>query len=136
MRFVLTRTDKTEKSTIGDLTLDSKHICYMLEPPEKTPKGKVIPVCIPVGLYQIQNTHSNRFNRTMPQLMNVPGRSGIRIHTGNSAVDTEGCLLPGFDKGPNYVGSSRRAVDEVYRLIAAGLQHDPDDVWIEVRNHV
>ena len=56
-------------------------------------KGKT---AIPYGIYRVAWTHSNRFKRSTLQLLGVPGFGGIRIHPGNDAEDTEGCLLPGL----------------------------------------
>ena len=54
--------------------------------------------CIPTGDYKLKWTLSNRFKRHMWQVMDVPGRAGIRIHSGNYAgdklSDSLGCPLP------------------------------------------
>lgn len=50
--------------------------------------------CIPPGEYELDFTMSTRFKRKMWQVMDVPGRGGIRIHAGNYLKDTEGCPLP------------------------------------------
>lgn len=58
-------------------------------------KGKS---CIPAGTYAMRFTMSNRFKVKMWEVCDVPGRAGIRIHSGNYAGDklssSEGCLLP------------------------------------------
>ena len=48
---------------------------------------------IPSGSYECVYTYSNRFKKMLPLLKGVPGFDGIRIHSGNSAKDTEGCIL-------------------------------------------
>lgn len=58
-------------------------------------KGKS---CIPAGVYPMRWSMSNRFKRMMWEVCDVPGRAGIRIHSGNYAGDkissSEGCILP------------------------------------------
>lgn len=80
---------------------------------------------IPKGTYNIKLTVSEKFkNRAwakpygglVPLLMDVPGYSGIRIHPGNTAADTEGCILPGQNLKPGKVLNStvtyRKLMDE------------------------
>ena len=51
---------------------------------------------IPCGSYECVYTYSNRFKKMLPLLLNVKGFEGIRIHSGNSAKDTLGCILVGL----------------------------------------
>ena len=48
---------------------------------------------IPCGRYELRNTLSPRFKKILPLVMNVPGRSGIRIHTGSKPEHSQGCIL-------------------------------------------
>lgn len=48
---------------------------------------------IPAGRYEVRLTHSPRFKRVLPEILNVPGFAGIRIHGGNAHINTEGCIL-------------------------------------------
>lgn len=70
---------------------------------------------IPSGEYECVYTYSNRFKKKLPLLLNVKGFDGIRIHSGNSAKDTDGCLLPGKNDKVGWVSNSRLWTD---RLIA------------------
>lgn len=65
-------------------------LCYTLEPPYREKFG-----AIPVGIYDVINTYSPKFGKTMPLVCNVEGRSGIRFHCGNFPKDTRGCILVG-----------------------------------------
>ena len=48
---------------------------------------------IPSGVYEIKVDYSPRFKRKMPRLLNVPGFTGIRIHGGNTHLNTSGCPM-------------------------------------------
>jgi hypothetical protein len=56
--------------------------------------------CIPLGTYEVVphgwNGEKVKFKNSW-RLLNVPGRSGILLHEGNTHKDTEGCLLMGLD---------------------------------------
>ena len=48
---------------------------------------------IPAGTYPIQVTWSPKFKRMLPLVLNVPGRSGIRVHRGTKPEHSRGCIL-------------------------------------------
>lgn len=122
MILKLTRTDYTLLSTIGALTLDGEHLCYTLEDRVREDERSVgewklnAVTAIPRGEYKVVKTWSNRFKRQMYLLLNVPGFSGIRIHAGNRAENTEGCLLVGVEKGKDVIYQSRKALSLVEKL--------------------
>lgn len=92
-------------------------------------KGKT---AIPAGRYQIVITPSNRFKRDLPLLLNVPNYEGIRIHAGNTAADTEGCLLPGAIAETNRVLNSRIAFNQLFSTIRVLLKEG--ELWIEIKD--
>lgn len=87
---------------------------------------------IPRGRYRIELTHSPRFGISMPQLMDVPGFEGIRIHRGNDADDTEGCLLPGLQRLDKGVGDSRGG-EVAWRKWLDAIWRNGDEAWVEIR---
>lgn len=109
---------------IGDLSVNGAHQCFTLELPLESDglqnvQGKT---AIPAGAYDLTIDFSNRFSRLMPHVLDVPGRSGIRIHYGNSDVNTEGCLLVGSTaEPPDWVGDSRLAFDAFFNLLSDAL---------------
>ena len=62
---------------------------------------------IPSGSYECAYTYSNRFKKMLPLLLNVKGFEGIRIHSGNSSKDTDGCILVGLNLKKGMVLNSR-----------------------------
>ncbi len=60
---------------------------------------------IPYGRYQVIASFSNRFQKILPEILDVPGFSGIRIHGGNDHEDTEGCPLLGISRIPGGVAN-------------------------------
>ena len=101
MEVTLTRIAKRETYTIGRLAINGTYFCDTLEPTWRDigvgrPGRKVMGrTAIPEGRYPLVVTFSPRFKRWLPLLLHVPQFSGIRIHSGNTADDTEGCILPG-----------------------------------------
>jgi hypothetical protein len=109
--------------TIGRLFVDGVPECYTLEDFMRPPGSPKVygQTAIPAGTYGVIVTHSPHFGRELPLLVNVPGFDGVRIHPGNTASDTEGCILVGVDKLPDSIGRSRIAFDALFPKIVAAL---------------
>lgn len=73
---------------------------------------------IPYGTYQCGFTMSNRFQRVLPEVYDVKGFRGIRIHSGNSSSDSEGCILLGNTKSKDFIGESRLAMSSFFLKVA------------------
>lgn len=114
MKITVKRLHKTDTSTIGELLIDGIFECYTLEDVERPVKIKS-ETAIPKGTYKVIINQSNRFKRLLPLLLNVPNFEGVRIHSGNTNHDTEGCILVGRTRGDNYVGQSRKAFDKLFK---------------------
>jgi len=121
MKLNLKRLHKTANSTIGELSIDGKFEAYTLEDVERDTKvfGKT---AIPKGTYEVIMTMSNRFKKMMPLLLNVEGYEGVRIHSGNDATQTEGCILLGTTRSVDFIGGSRDAIAKFYPKLEAGLK--------------
>ena len=123
MKIDVVRTQLNDQCTIGDLFIDGLFTCHTLEDvvrPAGAPKvfGAT---AIPYGVYNVRITFSPHFQRDLPLLDAVPDFEGVRIHPGNTAADTEGCLLLGLGKSDDAVLQSVAAFNLVYPQIEAAL---------------
>lgn len=134
VKFTVTRYPSAGGSTLGTLYIDGDFECFTCEDIIRAPGVKVPgQTAIPPGAYPLTLDWSNRFQKQMPHVMNVPGFDGIRIHPGNTAADTEGCLLVGLTKLPAAVGQSRIAFQALMLKLEAGLR-DGGTATIEYLN--
>lgn len=135
MKLKLKRKIFTDQSTIGELYVNDKFECYILEDTDRKLEagGKKIPTqtCIPRGTYQIVVTHSMRFGRLLPLLVKVPLFEGVRIHPGNKPGNTDGCLLPGTTYSKDWVSNSTEAWANLFDKILA-CHNRAEEMWITV----
>ena len=128
MELRLERKYRNNNYCIDKLYIDGKYFSDALEDPDRglidsmsLEEIKKIKIkgntCIPYGTYNITITYSPRFKKNLPLLNNVKGFDGIRIHSGNKPQDTEGCLLPGFNKVKGQVIDSRITTDKLIAQI-------------------
>ena len=104
--------------TVGKMYLDGQYECYTLE--DVVRKGAKVngQTAIPIGTYNVIINHSNRFNRDLPLLENVPNFTGVRIHAGNTSAHTEGCILVGTTwSGKDFIGNSRVAFNKLFEKL-------------------
>ena len=96
------------------------------------PARKVVGLtAIPEGSYPVVITKSPRFRRWLPLLVGVPGFSGIRIHSGNMAADTRGCILVGENTIVGRLTSSRATLTKLIATIMAASDQG-EAVWITI----
>lgn len=137
MIITLNRNEFTDKSTIGDLYIDGKFECYVLEDKDRRleitgAKAKIYGLtAIPRGKYQIIISYSNRFKQLMPLLLNVPYFEGIRIHKGNAPEHSHGCLLVGNGKQKDMVTGSAIAYDRLFRKLSTAAKKEK--IIIEIK---
>ena len=120
--LTLTRIAKRADYTIGRLTDENGvKICDTLEPTWRDYKGGELKVprksAVPEGTYQVVVTKSKKFGKYLPLLVGVPGFEGVRIHSGNTVNDTEGCILVGQNLIKGKVLLSRLTLEKLMRLI-------------------
>ena len=137
MTLDLVRKWFTDRSTIGELSVDGEFQCFIEEPTYRPPGEAKVPgrTAIPCGEYPVTITNSPRFSQLLgkptdlPLIDPVPGFSGVRIHPGNLPSDTEGCLLPGMSHAIDRVVDSRRAFVDLF----AKLQGASEPISLVVR---
>lgn len=113
MKLQVTRQQFDGKCTMGLLTIDGVFHSYTLEPP----LSGVPHPAIPLGTYNVEITFSPHFNRLMPLVDDVPGRTDIRIHPLNEPAETEGCLGVGETLGADQILQS----DVAFEPLLAGI---------------
>jgi hypothetical protein len=124
------RLEFSDDSTIGELSVDGQFECYTLEDkvrPVKI-KGKT---AIPAGQYEVVINFSQRFQKLLPLLLNVPNFEGVRIHPGNIPANTEGCILVGDTKGVDFIGQSRVAFARLFEKMKTAAE--TRKIFIEIK---
>lgn len=134
MNIIVDRKWKKESYTIGNVYINSIFFGNSLEDKDRgldssmslteIQRKKVYgQTAIPAGTYQVKMTYSNRFatkfwgrkyNGKVPELLNVKGFDGIRIHPGNTAQSTSGCVLVGKNTAKGMVTQS---TEYYYKLL-------------------
>src|SRR3990167_2050590 len=111
------RTVLTEKSTVGELYgPDGTKWAHTLEDVCRKEKIQNM-TAIPAGRYEVIVNWSDRYQRPMPRLLNLPFFPGVLIHSGNYPIHTAGCLLVGRKKGEDAIFDSVLAFDEIFPKI-------------------
>ena len=148
MELILKRIAKRKTYTIGRMYIrgqvmdeylpgtEDKYFCDTLEPTWRDyehgaykVKGKS---AIPEGRYAVVISYSPRFKQWLPILLGVPKFEGIRIHAGNTAKDTEGCILVGKNREVGKVLDSRKWLYELKQRIVEAKDKG-EAVWITIK---
>lgn len=143
MEILVERKWKKPEYTIGVLSIDGKEICNTLEDTDRGLRSDMAETtlrnrkykgatAIPTGRYEVTRTWSPRFKMALPLLSCVPAFSAIRIHAGNTAADTEGCILVGKNKKKGMVLDSRKWLGVVDMWIEDALKRN-EKVWVTIR---
>lgn len=128
MEIQVNRIARKDGYTIGRMSLNGEYFCDTLEDTDRglnstmssdeilSKKRKGI-TAIPTGEYDVILTFSPRFKRVLPLLLSVKGYEGVRVHAGNTAEDTEGCLLVGENKEKGKVLNSRATLEKLMSVL-------------------
>lgn len=109
--FRIVRAESAEIGTRGVLTdAAGNHLCYTLELPWLNNVPNIS--CVPKGVYGVVR-HNGAKYKNVWRLLDVPGRSGILIHAGNTKADIQGCILVGLREYSLGVLDSRLAMDKL-----------------------
>ena len=135
MELELRRIARRDTYTIGRLSIDGQYFCDTIEDrdrglrqdlPTSVNQAKKIrgQTAIPVGRYRVSlGVKSPKYSKKkqyaacngyLPRLINVPAFDGILIHIGNTAADSEGCILVGRNKKVGMVLESATTFWQLY----------------------
>ena len=142
------RIAKRKAYTIGRLSIrqqvddeylagyENKYFCDTLEPTWRDYANGAYKVkgrsAIPEGRYAVVISYSPKFKQWLPILLGVPKFEGIRIHAGNTAKDTEGCILVGMNREVGKVLDSRKWLYELKQKIVEAKDRG-EAVWITIK---
>jgi hypothetical protein len=118
INLLIIRDTFTEKSTIGKLFINGEEFCDTLELAWRDNQRRIS--CIPAGEYKARiRLPRESATRDYIHLLieDVPDRSYILFHRGNTAKDSRGCVLVGQSRKQDYVGNSRLAMDLLMKEI-------------------
>ena len=90
--ILLHRTRKAGLAVYGELSFEMRNRNYELERFTQ-PTLENADFIIPAGTYPVALTWSPKFKKFLPEIQNVPDRTGIRIHMGTRPEHSKGCIL-------------------------------------------
>lgn len=141
MEILLDRICRKETYTIGHFYINNTYFCDTVEDKDRdlNKNGKFDNgetkvkglTAIPNGRYLVKLTYSPNFKRILPEIINVNSFTGIRIHSGNFASDSLGCVIVGENKVKGGVINSKvyeKKLIEILKKVPDGEQ-----IWITVK---
>lgn len=131
MKLKLLRTRFFEDHMIGQLYVDDEFFCFTLEDAIRETKIKG-QTAIPEGRYLVSLETSPRFGENTITIHNVPGFVGIRIHGGNTHMDTEGCPLLGYKLTKDFSGIVGGTSKPAVRDLKEKLKKADGEVYIDI----
>ncbi len=141
MRIDLYRYKDKGEYTAGILMVNGVFQCHTLENPWRENERRIS--CIPTGTYvlglRMEGGFDQRYRKKFPRLhggmievTGVPDRDYILFHIGNSAKDTEGCILVGDGASATTVSQSTVAYKTFYPQVLEALESEQ---WVVLKIH-
>lgn len=89
-----------EKYTLGVMYRNGLQFCQTCEDEDRlletNPDAKIKGLsAIPRGRYKLTTSYSHHFGKVLPEVLGVPNFTGVRLHGGNHAEHSQGCILTG-----------------------------------------
>lgn len=135
MRLELKRDDEQPTRTLGTFYCNGEYWGETLEDKDRHLEdgGEKVSgqTAIPRGRYRVVLSMSRRFGREMPEVLEVPGFSGVRIHGGNTEANTEGCPLLGLVRYADHIGDCKDINEKLHYTLKAAEQRG-EEVWLTV----
>jgi hypothetical protein len=128
MHFLLDRKWRKDTYTIGRLYVNGEFLCNTIEDVDRNlnqnmsateiQKIKVMAeTAIPTGTYAMRVSMSPKFKRELVEIVNVPAFSGIRIHRGNTAQDSAGCVIVGENTSKGRLTNSTKYELQITEMV-------------------
>ena len=138
MKIKIVRKFQKAGFTEGKLYINNGFECYTVEDTDRRLEAGGVKVqnqtAIPKGIYPITISMSTRFKKFLIEVLDVPQFKGIRIHSGNSSEDTDGCIIVGSINArddDDLVGGSHLAYERLHTKVKKALS-DGEKITLEV----
>ena len=155
MNILIDRKWKKDSYTIGCMYIDGTFFSNTLEDKDRgltstmtleeikknKKKGET---AIPTGTYNVRmDIVSPKYSKQswflkncngsrMPRLENVPGYEGVLIHAGNTAKDTDGCILVGKNDVKGMVTKSKDYLLKLYGMMYSAYKKE-DRITVTIK---
>lgn len=142
LHFTLIRKYRKEAYTIGQLFENGVFLCNTIEDRDRGLNNNMaasailkikVPneTAIPTGTYKLVVSESPKFKRDLIEVVGVPGFVGIRIHKGNTAQNSAGCIIPGINTEKGKVTDSTKYEELLTKKVKAAIAKN-DDCYLTI----
>lgn len=142
MELILERKIHNQTSTEGNLYVNGKWFCNTIEDVVRAKPGEwkkelkvYAKTAIPYGKYPVLVTWSNKFNRQLTGVFDVPDFEGIRIHNGTSENSSAGCIIVSYkdDDANHRLVNDKAAMNDLCNLVEEAQKKEK--VWLTIKDY-